>query len=216
MPNQKNKMMSEDLDLNDPIAKLLAEPKNAELACEIYNAFPGAVVRLAKLNFLRNLEKSCKKKLQGTRGWIVQLEPNQLRQLLREPWPGVGILPQRHEPYWSFWFEMEADDFPLTFEHGVCFPEEGGKPGSMSSKLRAEVRKAESNFSDEKFRVRQPTNNWFSSTDKPYTRLSLGDRPDVVKKLVSGALVDEVCDEFMNFFEKWSPVVEGLNALLTR
>src|SRR5208283_4320401 len=112
------------------------------------------------------------------RSWEVSLEPDDNRKLLEEQWPWIDVKPRRaSDRCWHFLLEMKAKDLPYTFSHGVAYePDKGGRPQSMSQKLQAEVEKIERLFKGEDLKVRPwPNTNWFSCTDKPYKRYTLGD-----------------------------------------
>ena len=202
---------------DDPVVELLIKPENVGLACEIYNAFPDAVNWVGKVRLLRILHSKCRERLKTNRKWEVSLEPDDNRKLLEEQWPYIDVKPRpASDRCWRFYLQMAAKDLPYTFRHGIGYePDKGGRPQSMSQKLQAEVEKIERLFKAEDLKVRPwPDAEWFSYTDKPYKRYTLGDDPQVLKHISTGALADWIANEFFEFFDEWSPKVELLNSLL--
>jgi hypothetical protein len=205
---------------DNPIVELLIKPENVGLACEIYNAFPDVVQWVGKVRLLKILRTECRKRLSDNGKWDVSLDPEDNRALLKEEWPGINVMPHpASDSYWYLCLELNArkNELPFTLSHGVAYqPDDtGGRPQSMSQKLQAEVEKIEGLFKDKGLKVRPwPNERWFSWTDKPYKRYTLGTDPRVLTKISSGALADEIADEFSQFFDEWSSKIERLNSMI--
>jgi len=202
---------------DDPVVELLIKPENVGLACEIYNAFPDAVNWVGKVRLLKILRGKCQERLKAGRRWEVSLEPDDNRKLLEEQWAYIDVKPRpATDRCWRFYLELAAKDLPYKFKHGIGYePDNGGRPKLMSPKLLAEVEKIERLLKEEGLKVRPwPEEKWFSITDKPYKRYTLGDDPEVLKQISSGVLADWIANEFFEFFDEWSPKVELLNSLL--
>ncbi len=122
---------------------------------------------------------------------------------------------EAREEYWAFYLQIDANirKLPFKFAHGVIYSAVGGQPQSMSQELQSAVKAAKDQFLELNFKLNRPR-SWFAVNDKHYKEYTLGDDPQILTRLLSGTLADDIAGEFIQLFDDWSGRIEHLNLLL--
>ena len=213
---------------SNAISTFLQRPNNKELVSLIREQFAPVLVRLVKTVLLKQITKECKTMLSGNDGWEVLLHPSEEDDLRTDPWPGINITLKglSDVPHWSFYLQLEralestTQKLPLRFCHGIIYSDDGPRRcepvkksmplTDMLAKLRIRMKAYGLTVSP----ASHSANWWFSSSKKAYDLYSLGDKPQVVSKIHSDVLAQEIGIEFKTLFDEYSDDLRELNAAL--